>query len=47
MQHLTDDNPMPLVKIIGKFLIDYNDEHLMKVEIKDCVVNLCYKGEMM
>ena len=46
MQHLTDDKPKPLVKIAGKSLIDYNVEHLMKIGIKDCVVNLCYKGEM-
>ena len=27
-------------------MIDYNVEHLINVGIKDCVVNLCYKGEM-
>ncbi|MBR1904514.1 MAG: NTP transferase domain-containing protein, partial [Alphaproteobacteria bacterium] len=46
MLHLTDDKPKPLVKVAGKCLIDYNVEHLQKAGIKDCVVNLCYKGEM-
>ncbi len=46
MQHLTNDKPKPLVKVAGKCLIDYNVEHLIKAGIKDCVVNLCYKGEM-
>ena len=46
MQHLTDDKPKPLVKVAEKCLIDYNVEHLIKAGIKDCVVNLCYKGEM-
>lgn len=46
MQHLTDDKPKPLVEVGGKCLIDYNVEHLMNVGINDCVVNLCYKGEM-
>lgn len=46
MQHLTEDKPKPLVKIADKCLIDYNVEHLIKAGIKDCVVNLCYKGDM-
>ena len=46
MQHLTDDKPKPLVKVAGKCLIDYNVEHLLKAGITDCVVNLCYKGDM-
>ncbi len=46
MMHLTDDKPKPLVKVAKKCLIDYNVEHLVKAGIKDCVVNLCYKGEM-
>ena len=46
MQHLTDDKPKPLVKVAGKCLIDYNVEHLLKAGITDCVVNLCYKGNM-
>lgn len=46
MQHLTDEKPKPLVQVAGKCLIDYNVDHLIKAGIKDCVVNLCYKGEM-
>lgn len=46
MQHLTDDKPKPLIQIADKCLIDYNIEHLIRADIKDCVVNLCYKGEM-
>ena len=46
MQHLTDDKPKPLVQVGGKCLIDYNIDHIQQVGIKDCVVNLCYKGEM-
>ena len=46
MLHLTDDKPKPLVEVAGKALIDYNIEHIKDAGIKECVVNLCYKGEM-
>ena len=46
MLHLTDDKPKPLVEVAGKALIDYNIEHIKNAGIKECVVNLCYKGEM-
>lgn len=46
MQHLTDDKPKPLVTVAGKCLIDYNIDHIKDCEINDCIVNLCYKGEM-
>lgn len=46
MQHLTDDKPKPLVTVAGKCLIDYNIDHIRDCGINDCVVNLCYKGEM-
>ena len=46
MLQLTEDKPKPLVEVAGKALIDYNVEHLIEAGIKDCVVNLCYKGEM-
>ena len=46
MQHLTDDKPKPLVQVAGKCLIDYNINHVKQAGIKDCIVNLCYKGEM-
>lgn len=46
MLQLTDDKPKPLVEVAGKCLIDYNVQRLKNAGIKDCVVNLCYKGEM-
>ena len=46
MLHLTDDKPKPLVQVAGKCLIDYNVGHIKDAGIKDCVVNLCYKGGM-
>ncbi|MEE6207942.1 MAG: nucleotidyltransferase family protein [Alphaproteobacteria bacterium] len=46
MLHLTDDKPKPLVEVAGKCLIDYNVEHSLKAGVNDCVVNLCYKGDM-
>lgn len=46
MLHLTDDKPKPLVKVAGKSLIDYNIDHIKEAGIKDCIVNLCYKGDM-
>lgn len=46
MQHLTDDKPKPLVEVCGKSLIDYNIDHIRNYGIKDCIVNLCYKGDM-
>ena len=46
MQHLTDDKPKPLVTIAGKSLIDYNIDHIKAYGITDCVINICYKGEM-
>ena len=46
MLQLTDDKPKPLVEVAGKCLIDYNVKRLKNAGIKDCVVNLCYKGDM-
>lgn len=46
MQHLTDDKPKPLVTVADKCLIDYNINHVKDYGIRDCTVNLCYKGEM-
>ncbi len=46
MLQLTEDKPKPLVEVAGKSLIDYNVYRLKQAGIKDCVVNLCYKGEM-
>lgn len=46
MQNITDTLPKPLVKVGEKTLIDYNVERLNEAGIKNIVVNLCYKGEM-
>ena len=46
MQNLTDKQPKPLIKVGGKSLIDYNFERVTDAGIKNIVVNLCYKGEM-
>jgi len=46
MLDLTNDKPKPLVEVAGKSLIDYNVYRLAGAGIKDCVVNLCYKGDM-
>ena len=46
MGNLTEKLPKPLVKVNNKPLIDYNFDRLKEFRIKDVVVNLCYKGEM-
>ena len=46
MLDLTNDKPKPLVTVANKCLIDYNVDHVKKVNINDCIVNLCYKGDM-
>ena len=46
MQYLTNEKPKPLVEVAGKCLIDYNVERLKAAGLTDCIVNLCYKGEM-
>lgn len=46
MLHLTQSMPKPLVKVGDKSLIDYNFDKLREVGIRNVVVNLCYKGDM-
>lgn len=46
MQDLTNNLPKPLIEVGGKKLIDYNFDRLKDGNIKDVVVNLCYKGDM-
>ena len=46
MGELTESLPKPLIEVNGKALIDYNFDKLKDVGIKDVVVNVCYKGEM-
>lgn len=43
---LTDNCPKPLIEFHGKPLIDYALEAVAKASIKECVINLFYKGEM-
>ena len=45
MRELTTDTPKPLIQVADKALIDYNFKHLSEINIKDVVVNLCYKKE--
>lgn len=46
MQTLTDDLPKPLIMVGQKSLIDYNFAKLEDANIRDVVVNLCYKGDL-
>lgn len=45
MQHLTADKPKALLKVGGRYLIEYSIEALIKIGIKDIVINVCYKAE--
>lgn len=42
---LTDERPKPLVDFRGKPMIDYALESMHVAGIKECVINLFYKGE--
>ena len=46
LKPLTDKIPKPLIEVNGKPLIDYALIGVRDAGIKDCVINLCYKGEM-
>lgn len=46
MRHLTEDRPKPLIRVLGKTLLDYVIDHAQKAQIKDIVINTCYMGEM-
>ncbi len=46
MGEITNQIPKPLVEVAGKSLIDYNLDKLKIAGIKDCVINICYKGEL-
>lgn len=45
MRHLTDECAKPLVSICGRRLIDYGFDLLKHANIKDVVVNVCYRKE--
>ena len=46
LKPLTDKIPKPLIEVNGKPLIDYALMGVHAAGITDCVINLCYKGEM-
>lgn len=44
--HLTDNCPKPLIKFRGKPLIAYSLEAIAAAGIKECVINVFYRGDM-
>ncbi len=47
MRPLTDDRPKPLVPVLGRPLIDRVLERIGEAGIRECVVNIHYKGAML
>lgn len=45
MGSLTNDTPKALLKLKGHYLIEYSLMSLVKIGIKDIVINICYHGE--
>src|SRR5690349_8366081 len=45
MGELTTHTPKPLVKIAGRYLIEYSILSLTRIGIRDIVINICYHGE--
>lgn len=45
MGALTQNTPKPLLKVKGKYLIEYSLFSLVKAGIKDIVINISYHGE--
>lgn len=43
MQHLTDHLPKPMIKIGNRRLMDYGLDLLKNAQIKDIIVNVCYR----
>ena len=46
MKHLTIDKPKPLVQVCGNTLLGHILNKIETHEIKNVVINTCYKGEM-
>lgn len=46
MRELTENTPKPLIPVSGKPIIDYIVDKVQSYGIRNIVVNLCYKGEM-
>lgn len=45
MRSLTDETPKPLIKVLGRTLIDRVADKIAAHGITDCVVNVCYLGD--
>jgi MurNAc alpha-1-phosphate uridylyltransferase len=45
MGALTEDKPKALLKIANRYLIEYSIEALLKADIREVVINVCYRGE--
>jgi MurNAc alpha-1-phosphate uridylyltransferase len=45
MQHLTMDTPKALLRLHGRYLIEYSISALVKAGVEDIVINVCYKAE--
>lgn len=45
MGELTQNTPKPLLKVAGRYLIEYSIEALRKIGIQDIVINVCYKAD--
>ncbi len=46
MRSLTDETPKPLIKVLDRTLIDRVADKIAAHGIKDCVVNVCYLGDL-
>jgi MurNAc alpha-1-phosphate uridylyltransferase len=47
MGPLTESVPKPLLTLNGKYLIEYSIEALAQTGVRDIVINVCYKKEML
>lgn len=45
MRELTTDTPKPLLKIGAHYLIEYSIASLVKIGVRDIVINVSYQGE--
>ncbi len=45
MGMLTNETPKPLLRVGGRYLIEYALHSLTTIGVKDIVINICYRGE--